>query len=305
MDTANAKVTKCVAPRHIVLAASEDYIPGVRAFLNSYAYYHQSSSVTIHLLSHKLPRAFVDEMSARYNNLAVVDVDVTAFDHYGRSNPWATKIPRFAYAAELDGIVMLADADMFFCANVDMWFDIASIGYIIAGSNGNNFAFDGRWREKYQVPTLPDFFNYKTITSVPTVLDTAKHGDLWEAVHRHKVTIEVGGDFDLQNIYACILGKLGYIIPLPAQQVTGIHHFMLKPDTGVIRRHGKLVTRDGLEVLMVHGKWWMPSWYNNLMIAMKRYANGNGKTLQMAEASRNELFMEFNRWANQQQQADL
>lgn len=277
---------------NIVLAASQGYIQGVTAFLNSFQEYHDTSKYKVHLLSLDLKENFSNGWTKQ------VQIDINEHEQYGRSNPWGTKIPRFKYAANVDGVVMLADADMFFCGNIDHWFDFAELGYIIAGSNGSNFGFNQGWRDKYSLPQLPDFYNYKTITSVPTVLKTSQHGDLWKSVHEHKLTIETGGDFDLQNIYAVINDKFKWIVPVPAQQVTGIHHFMLKPDTGVMRKAGKLVTRDGLEVLMVHGKWWSKGWYDNLMVHMKRYAKGNEKTISMAEHSRKELKQEFDRWSN-------
>jgi len=278
---------------HIVVAASKGYEPGLRAFLNSFDHYHPGTEIQIHLLALEMPE-FKPMMDFQTH---YVDIPWVEHPAGGRNTAWSTKIPRFKYAAELDGIVMLCDADMFFCANVEWMFRTAETGLIIAGSNGSNVRYHNGWREKYKLP-IPDFYNYKTICSVPTTMDTRLHGQVWIDLYNHKMSGGEGADFDLQNIFMTIHQKQGSIVALPSQQTTGIHHFMLKPDSRVVNVDGKLVTRDGLEVYIVHGKWWQDGWYNNLLIKMENYCKGNGACLRGAEDSREILKREFERWTN-------
>jgi len=278
----------------IVVAASKGYEPGLQAFLNSFEYYHASGPITVYLLSLELSEEFLSKYRDR-SYLKVVNLDWVNHPQGGRNTAWSTKIPRFKFASELDGVVMLADTDMFFCANLDLYFRIAESGIIVGGANGSNFRFHQGWRDKYQID-IPDCYDYKTICSIPTIMDTAKHGQVWKDLYVHKMTIGTGADFDLQNIFMMIHDKLDHILVLPSQQTTGIHHFMLKQNTRVIRKEGKLITADGLEVLTVHGKWWQEGWFDNLMTKMEGYCKDNEQCKKEAFNSRQLLFEEFNKW---------
>jgi len=270
---------------HIVIAASSGYEPGLKAFLNSFKKYHPESDIIIHCLGLELKQDLIEDYPW-VNHVKLDWVNVVP-----RNTAWSTKIPRFKYAAELNGIVMLADADMFFCSSMNNYFKIAEQGFIVAGANGSNFQFGQNWRDKYQID-MPDIFWHKTITSVPTILDTKLHGQVWMDLYNHKMTIGTGADFDLQNIFMAKHNKLDDIVVLPSQQVTGVHHFYLKPDTRIVRKCGKLMTNDGLELLMVHGKWWQEGWFNQLMITMQRYCQTE-KCIKGAEDSRKTLKQEF------------
>jgi len=288
---------------HIVVAASRGYEPGLRAFLNSFEHYHHpqaswsrqtDGTVAIPINVHVLTLDWDDLELPNWCNR----VKLPWVEHGGQRNTaWSTKIPRFKYGAELQDIVMLADADMFFCSNIEHWFKIAETGLIVAGSNGSNVRYHKGFREKYKLP-IPDFYNYKTVCSVPTVMDTSLHGQVWLDLYEHKMAGGEGADFDLQNIFMTIHKKQDQIVALPSQQTTGIHHFMLKPDSRVIRVDGRMVTRDGLEVYIVHGKWWQDGWYNNLLVKMEHFCKGNAVCVRGAADSRSILKEEFERWAN-------
>ena len=280
----------------IVVAASRGYEPGLTALLNSFEHYHSKGPIIFYLLNLELPEEFLAKYRDK-NYLRITDLDWVNHPQGGRNTAWSTKIPRFKFASGLDGVVMLADADMFFCANMDLYFRIAEAGFIVGGANGSNFRFHQDWRDKYQID-VPDCFDYKTICSVPTIMDTAKHGEVWKSIYDHKMTIGTGADFDLQNIFMVMHNKLDHILVLPSQQTTGIHHFMLKQNTRVIRRENKLMTADGLEVLTVHGKWWQQGWFDNLMAKMEGYCREDEKCLKEAFDSRRLLFDEFNKWKN-------
>lgn len=275
---------------HLVVSASKGYEPGLTAFLRSFKHYHTNENINVHVLTLEMNDLKLPDWCIRKA------LDWVEHPAGGRNTAWSTKIPRFKYAAELDGIVMLCDADMFFCSSVLPWFKIAETGLIVAGSNGSNTRYHEEWRKKYKLP-VPDFYNYKTICSVPTVLDTKLHGQVWKDLYTHKMSGGEGADFDLQNIFMTIHQKQPHIIALPSQQTTGIHHFMLKPDTRVVSFEGKLVTRDGLEVYIVHGKWWQTGWRENLVKKMEGYCKGNDSCVNGARQSSAILYAEFKRWS--------
>jgi hypothetical protein len=270
----------------IVVAASRGYEPGLKSFLGSFEKYHDPEKIRVHVLTLEMPNL---QLPGWCNRVAL---DWVSHPQGGRNTAWSTKIPRFKYAAELDGVVMLADSDMFFCANIDNWFKIAETGLIVCGSNGSNVRYHEVWRQKYKL-NVPDFFNYKTICSVPTVMRTDLHKNVWLDLYNHKMPGGEGADFDLQNIFMTIHKKHDRMFPLPSQQTTGIHHFMLKPDTRALRVDGKLISRDGLEIFIVHGKWWQENWRNNLMVKMTKYCNENKSCVRGAQDSINILYEEF------------
>ena len=276
---------------HIVVAASRGYEPGLNAFLKSFELYHEPTKFNVHVLTLEMDITLPD-WCKQFN------LEWVSHPKGGRNTAWSTKIPRFKYGAELDGVVMLADADMFFCANVDNWFRIAETGIIVAGSNGSNVRYHKGWRDKYKLE-VPDFFNYKTICSVPTVLRTDLHKDVWLDLYKHKMPGGEGADFDLQNIFMTIHKKQPSILALPSQQTTGIHHFMLKPDTRAIRVEDRLMTRDGLPIYLVHGKWWQTPWREDLMRKMTKYCKENESCIKGASASVGILYDEFLKYSEQ------
>ena len=273
--------------KSIVLAASDNYKEGVKAFLGSFAEYHPFTDITVYLLDYNLKPDFVSSQTEKYPFLQVIKLKTPFVDQ-----AWACKIQRFQFVQSLPGLVMMADADMFFCANIDRWFDLASQGYIVAGSNGSNVRYTEAWREKYELP-IPLQMNYRTITSVPTTLDMAKHSIIWKEIYQHKLQRKQGSDFDLVNIFITLHGKSNDLLVIPSQQVTGVHHTQVKLDTRVKCIDNKLMTTDGLEVFMVHGRFWTKSWLDGLMKPMVKYAKGRTDIIKGAEESRDVMLEEF------------
>lgn len=287
--------------RSIVLSASKGFSIGVIAFLNSFEFYHKDSDITIFLLNLDLGDEFLQKHVLHRPYVEVIPLDWE--EHAGKRNTaWSTKIPRFRFASsELSGVVMVCDADMFFCRNIEMYFEIAEAGFVVGGANGSNFYFGEPYSAKWGKPI--NRFWPKTIGSVPTWMDVGKYGHIWRDLYDSKAGGKDFCDFELVNILLIEHVPLDKILVLPAQQVTGLHHFQLRPDTRVIERRGQLVTSDGLEVLMVHGKWWQDNWLNGIMATMKRYCEsqrgGNERCLKGAKDSWQLLKSEFEKWLNQ------
>lgn len=276
--------------KSIVIAASANYAPGVKAFLASFHKYHPATDIIVYLLDYNLSPDFVSEQATKYDFLEIIKLK-TPFTEQA----WACKIQRFQFVQSLKGLVMMMDADMFFCANIDRWFDLAAQGYIVAGSNGSNVRYTKAWREKYEMD-IPLEMNYKTITSVPTILDMAKHGILWQEIYNHKLQRKQGSDFDLINVFIAMHDKFKDLLIYPCQSMTQVHHFGIKLDTRIIKIDDKLMTADGQEVFTVHGKFWSKGWLDGLMKPMYNYARGREDIIKKAEESRDILLKEFNRY---------
>jgi len=276
--------------RHIVVAASPEYRPGLLAFLNSYEKHHPIKPATVHVLMYDWPESLYEELKGR-------DIVRVPLPHVTGVKGWDCKAYRFKYASELPGVVMLADADMFFLADCTRWFDVAAHGFIVAGANGSVVGFTGEHIAKYgfDVPKGASAF---TITSVPTILRTDIDGDLWAKVYEVKAAVREC-DFILQNVLLRSLKKTDRVILLSAQQVTGIHHFQLKPNTRIVQKEGIWMTEDGMPAYMCHGKWWSQGWRDNLMVAMTRFARGDANILRGAEASRALLYAAFQGYCNE------
>ena len=73
---------------------------------------------------------------------------------------------------------------------------------------------------------------------------------------------------------------------------------MLKPGTRVRYDKGHIMTEDGLEVLMVHDKWWRPEFLEGLMVFGKRFCKDDKKCLNQWKHSRDILKTEFDKWVS-------
>ena len=283
--------------KSIVLSASSGYQQGVLAFLNSFEHHHPDTDIKVYLLNLNIGDPFLDEHVRHRKYVEVVSLDWVEYAGQ-RNTAWSTKIPRFKFASELSGIVMVCDADMFFCKNIDMFFDVARAGFIVGGANGSNFYFGKDYAEKYGEPL--DCFWTKTIGSVPTWMDVDKYSHIWKGIYQAKATKKKFSDFELLNILLIKNVDPDKIIVLPSQQVTGLHHFQLRPDTRVYKKRDQLVTADGLEVLMVHGKWWQPNWLSGMTKTMEKYCEnncpGSDKCINGAMQSFELLKGEFEKW---------
>ena len=277
--------------RHIVVSASPNYGVALKALLNSWWYWHGPNGVQWHIMTYKdVP---FDLPDPRMKHVEVsLPTDISA--------PMACKIHRFKYASHLnayDDAVVILDADMFFCANIDWWWPIIEGGYLLYGSNGSNIQYTPAHEEKYGIPNLAGLFNWKTVTSVPAGGMPAVFGKLWRQIYDHRTDAskpKQGADFELVNAYLTGWEWLDAVVTLSPAQVTNIHHYQQKPNTRVMRKgDSRLYTEDGLEVCMSHGRWYSPGYVENLMKPMMRYCGENKKCVQGAVMARQYLLEEF------------
>jgi hypothetical protein len=67
------------------------------------------------------------------------------------------------------------------------------------------------------------------------------------------------------------MGKYNKMICMPPYAFTGIHHWQMKPETGVIEKGDLLLSGTEEQVYMVHGKWWDQGWLQDLVPTMAGY----------------------------------
>ena len=283
-------------PYYLVAAASKGYQPGLAALLNSFRHHHAGQGIKIVVCDYDLEPAFVE----KYSGDDLTWVKVTS----EKGNIYATKIHRFRVASELtDGVVGVFDSDMYVVRSMINFWKIAEAGFIVGGANGSNIRFGANWNESYQMD-VPEVYNTKTITSVPTFMDVERDGDVWRSIYEHKEATNAGADFNLLNIFLAKLGKLDRVIPFTSAQCTGVHHQQIKESTGIINKAGELLTNNGLELFSVHGRFWSGDWYANLLKPMpKHYArmgirSSQSKAYQSSLKSRQLLMDEFNKYCD-------
>ena len=253
-----------------IVAASENYLLGMTAMLNSLKAVGSTHDVI--LLSHKLP------------DMPVTIQVETEVEHQVEG----TAIERFRFACDYidryDAICLL-DADMFFLEPVDLYFDIASKGFIVTGSNGMIIDFHKGYQEQYSIDLGSESYPYfKTHTTVPIFIN--KENIHWfKQLYETRPGFAQWDDFLYLNILGIKLGMDKKMLCLPPYTFTGIHHWYLKPAIRVIRKGGKITSGTEQPIVAVHGKWWDEGWYKDLMLVMNRYCK-DAECVEGAEKSR-------------------
>ena len=209
--------------KSIVVSASENYFLGLKALLNSFehcCFPHMPQPFKFYVLDYDLKPDQVDFVKTKaFCEIARINGDEFP-PPYNKNRAWATKIPRFKFAAEeLDDVCMMLDADMFFASDMSMYFDLADHGFIIGGSNGSNIFFGENYAEKWGEPI--NHFCHKTIGSVPTILDLDRYRKLWASIYESKFNMKPFCDFELLNIMLFKEGLEDKILPIPSNRSPG------------------------------------------------------------------------------------
>ena len=244
-----------------VVAASQNYIQGLTALLNSIEKWHGDSTAVI-ILSLDL-----DLDTTPYS------FPITIIDSPVRDMVRGTAIERFRIAYEQApsySSICLLDADMFLTANVGLFFKIAEAGFIVTGSNGMIINFNRDYQKKYGVDLGVDEYPYPEVHTTAPIFISARDTDWFKALYDSR-RIDQWDDFLYLNLLGIKMGKDKKMVTLPPYSCTGIHHFQLKPATAVFKRGELLLSGTEERVLMVHGKWFDPGWLQDLMPTMERY----------------------------------
>ena len=281
-----------------VVAASENYLPAINALFNSIDYWKIDTDVL--LISWKLPKDYLEKIQKAFNfNIRVIESE---HEHQVQG----TAIERFKYAVEIgkeyDAICML-DADMTFMSDINLFWDIASKGFIIAAHNGMLISFNEEHQRRYKIDLgVPEYVATKIHTTAPIWLSPVDL-DWFKALYDSK-RIDSFDDFLYLNILGIKMGKTKKMITFSPFKMSNIHHWSMKVETGMMRKVGNMgdliLTGTEEEVLMNHGKFWDENYAKDLFKVMQGYLKNEGFTERHERrvlASREVMIEEFIKYA--------
>jgi len=282
-----------------IVAASENYIPGLMAMFNSME--RIGSTHDVILISFRLPDWFFEDLEQR-----AYPFHIKLVDSEGENQIHQTAIERFRVACEVgttyDAICLL-DADMWVEANVDVFFLAASKGLIVTGSNGMIINFNKAYQEQYQCFLEADEWPYPQIhTTVPIFIDT-RNFDWFDELYKSR-RVDAWDDFLYLNLLGIKLRKYEKMICMPPYAFTGIHHWQMKPETGVIEKGDLLLSGTEEQVYMVHGKWWDEGWLQDLLPTMAGYWLDEGISERGQGRTHNAINSLLNRFRSLVQEGD-
>jgi hypothetical protein len=215
---------------------------------------------------------YIKGVTAFKNSAKIHCPDVDIIELRGDSVE-GTAIERFNVACQVGEqyeAICLVDADMFLTNDVRLFFEVASKGFIITGSNGMVINFNQDYQNRYGIDLGgADYIYPKVHTTVPIFINK-DNLDWFRRLYNSK-RIDSWDDFLYLNILGIKLGKDKKMIVLPPYVFTGIHHWQLKPETAVFKGATMLLSGTEEIVYMVHGKWWDEGWLQDLMPTMTKY----------------------------------
>lgn len=231
-----------------VFGWTDNYEPGVRALKNSIKKFHP-------------------------------DCDIIDFKpKEGEDMVQGTAIERFRIAAEVGkdyDAIALMDADMFLTANCDTFFEAASKGMIITGSNGMIINFNKAYQKHYGIDLGVKEYPYPKVHTTVPIFINKENLDWFEKLYASR-RIDHWDDFLYLNILGIKMGKDKKMICLPPYMFTGIHHWQLKPETAIMKKGDLILSGTEEQVYMIHGKWWDEGWLQDLMPTMEKYLKDEG-----------------------------
>jgi hypothetical protein len=252
-----------------IVAASMNYLPGLIAFLNSLEYHKVNAEII--LISYQLPDDFINELKSYPFDFHISHMSPE------KSQSHDTAFGRFKIAYERGhdySSICLIDADMFVTGDITLFFEIASKGFIVTGSNGMVINFNKDYQKYYQVNLGVDEFIYPKVHTTCPIFLNSEHLDWFEKWY-NLPRIDHFDDFLLLNMIGIFLKKYDKMICMPPYTFTGIHHWQMKVETGVIKKSNFLLSGTEEQVYMVHGKFWDPGWLQDLWPTMQRYLKDN------------------------------
>jgi hypothetical protein len=200
---------------------------------------------------------------------------------------------RYKFACDLStqgfDSVCILDADMLCLHNMDLFFNIANSGTIVACADNMITKWNKEEIKKYfnedvteftcdiqeRVSNVPWFYN----PQVSRITDMLYEMDNWD---NHEQC-----DYTLLNYFMFKHKIMDITLVVNSYQFTNIHHTMLKPDTFVkdlYDRHGRhFYSEQGQRVYMIHGHWNNQAYLSELMEPMKRNYSWHPKSIETAQ----------------------
>lgn len=278
-----------------VVGASDNYVPGVVAMLNSMECHGHTADVL--MIPWNLPGEFLDSLN-KYS------FGIRLFPNEIEHQVLATAIERFRVAYE-QGIaykaICLLDADMFLLENVDLFFQVAAAGFIVTGSNGMIINFNKKYQEQYYLELDEPEWPYKKVHTTAPIFISPQDLDWFDQLYNSR-RIDSWDDFLYLNILGIKLEKYKRMLCMPPYAFTGIHHWHLKVETGLVRKGPDLVLAGTEEaVYMAHGKFWEENYCKDLVQIMDQYVGRwdmGARCKQRISDAHKTVIEEFNRYLN-------
>lgn len=220
---------------------------------------------------------YLPGITALTNSIRRIMPNAEIIVHHGNSVE-DTAIKRFEIALNVSkdyDSICLMDVDMFLTHDCTLFFEIASRGFIVTGSNGMIIDFDKAYQDQYGLDLGCDHFIYPKVHTTAPIFISKADTDWFDALYSSR-RIDRWDDFLYLNMLGIKMGKHNKMICMPPYTFTGIHHWMLKPATAVFERNDILLSGTEEQVYMVHGKWWDDAWLQDLMPTMERYLHDEG-----------------------------
>lgn len=274
-----------------VIAASENYLAGVNALINSLDYWKIDTDIL--LLSFRLPKEYLEKIQE------VFDFNFHIIESTGEHQVLSTAIERFKYAVEIGKeyeSILLLDADMYFMSDeANVLFDAARKGLIITASNGMIINFNKAHQDRYGVNLGSDEYPYAKVHTTAPIWLNPQDLDWFEALYDAK-RIDSFDDFLFLNILGIKMGKDKKMICLPPYRMTNIHHTCLKPVIGTIDKEVIILSGTEESMICMHGKFWDENYVKDLMKVMEGYFRNQQfgeRQQQQAQNSCDLLLREF------------
>jgi hypothetical protein len=254
-----------------VMGASNNYLEAIVALFNSM--YEHNNYADIHFINWNIDPEFFKD----YSEIIKGRFNINLYNSTSKVQGIGTAIERYALAyrvADCYEAICVLDADMFFTNDVTLFFEIASKGFIVTGSNGMMVDFDKAYQEYYNCYLGADNIPYPKIhTSVPIFVseeNTKWFIELWESIRKDHFD-----DFLYLNMLGIKNDLTRKMLCLPPYYFTGIHHWIWKPETSIRVKGGSIVAGTEELVYSIHGKFWDEPWKRDQMETMRKYLIDN------------------------------
>lgn len=285
-----------------IVGACSKYLPELTALINSLDYVGNKQD--LHIIGINLTEEFInqfDKLSYQviHHNISEQEIQ----ESRGISEITCRK--RYFYAAEIgknyDAICVL-DADMIFCRDPILFFEIVEkTGLILGTSKEQNKVYDdphhevnGEWIWKVE----RGYYNDKDLCNCPLFLDAK----IWGDALRMSWNVFYDGGFrapDMDSLNLCLLqyGSYDKIIVLPNISWLGTNEKFLKPYIHAVERRDLLFTESGEPIYSYHGHYHHPIWRQTQLANRHQCAEGYLKASEcsdnMAQGAMNLLYEYF------------
>lgn len=277
-----------------IVCADIRYLPEVVGLLNSLDYVGNTSDV--HFWGYKIPQETQEQfILLNYQVIFHEITDQEIQESHGLSEVVCRK--RYYFANEIGQdykAICVLDADMIFCRNPILYFEVAEkTGLILGVVKEQKESYKDphhKFKNEWIMPEgfIPEF----DLCNCPLFVDTKIWG---EALRRsYEIFIDgfnemkgdnfKGADMAAMNLMLAKYGSEGKTIPLPNIQWLSTNEQALKLYQRAVTDYDKIKTETGTPIYSYHGQYYHPRWRNVQLMNRNHCAQGyfkaSGESLQ-------------------------